>query len=284
MHNDAGRRLKIGLSALALGVAFSAPAAAADVSSARLPWSGHSDGSTAHQSGRDHPGRTLLRDDFRNANRGGWTIYNRVGAIRDGRLLIDGGYTGAATGRDGWALTHTGDRHWTDYEYEVNYNNDLGGAPPDIRQVDVYFHVTTPLPAPDTQQLATLYRLEIWDPGTPSPKAATACAPGLSQPLPNGLVDVLKYVDGEVTLLAEACTSNSHNGTNSVRVRVQGGKIHVLVNGRSVLQAVDPDPIKYGGVGVGKIWETNGWFDDVTVRELRPRPRGCATPHRVSSS
>jgi hypothetical protein len=211
----------------------------------------------------------LLTDNFQNARKGNWTFYNRVGAIRDGRLWIDGGYVADSIGRSGWALTHAEDQTWTDYAYDVTYNNDLGGYPPDIRQVDLLFRVASTLPASDPLQFGSLYRLEIWDPGTPSPKLTTDCAPGLSSPLPGGLVDILRYVDGETTLLAEACTSNSHNGTNTVRVQVQGGVIDVTVNGMAVLHSVDPAPITFGGVGVAKIWETNGWFDDVRVRAIK---------------
>lgn len=40
-----------------------------------------------------------------------------------GRLVIDGEYTDDADGRDGWALTHVGDRTWRDYTFEAKYDS-----------------------------------------------------------------------------------------------------------------------------------------------------------------
>jgi hypothetical protein len=250
-------RVALGLAALAVGlIASSGPAVAA---------------ASASSAGGVQMTRTLLRDGFQNANRSEWTFHNRAGEIRDGRLWIDGGYVGDSAGRSGWALAHAGDQTWTDYSYDVTYNNDIGGEPSDIRQVDIFFRVASTLPASDPRQFGTMYRLEIWDPGTPSPKLTSACAPGLGSPLPGGLVTLIKYVDGDATQLTEACTSNSQNGTNAVRVQVLGGAIDVAVNGQAVLHFVDPAPITFGGVGVEKIWETNGWFDDVRVRAIKER-------------
>jgi hypothetical protein len=48
-------------------------------------------------------------------------------------------------------------------------------------------------------------------------------------------------------------------------VRVEGNVITVRVNGVRVIRVEDPAPLRYGGVGVGQIWETNGRFDNVQV-------------------
>lgn len=56
-------------------------------------------------------------------------------------------------------------------------------------------------------------------------------------------------------------------GTNNIQIKVVGSKILVRSNGQTMLRYDDTtDPITYGGVGVGEIWGTNGWFDNMVVR------------------
>ena len=54
-------------------------------------------------------------------------------------------------------------------------------------------------------------------------------------------------------------------GSNHAAVKVEGNVITVRVNGLRIVRIEDPEPLKYGGVGVGQIWETNGGFDNVVV-------------------
>ncbi len=54
-------------------------------------------------------------------------------------------------------------------------------------------------------------------------------------------------------------------GSNQATVRVEGNVVTVRVNGVRVIRVEDPAPLRYGGVGVGQIWETNGRFDNVQV-------------------
>ena len=72
----------------------------------------------------------LFRDMFTHAEQSAenWTFHNREGRIADGRLWIDGGYTGDAVFRDGWAFTHVGDTTWRDYTLDVTYDTrNVGG-------------------------------------------------------------------------------------------------------------------------------------------------------------
>jgi hypothetical protein len=39
-----------------------------------------------------------------------------------------------------------------------------------------------------------------------------------------------------------------------------------------VIDHTDPDPIRFGGVGVGAIWEVNAWFDDIAVTAAARTP------------
>jgi hypothetical protein len=54
-------------------------------------------------------------------------------------------------------------------------------------------------------------------------------------------------------------------GTNSGKVVVTGGHIQVFVNNQLVVDFTDPDPILFGGIGLGAVWEVNAWFDDIIV-------------------
>ncbi len=107
----------------------------------------------------------------------------------------------------------------------------------------------------------TAYRVLVWAPGQPDPRLVTPW-------LDHGLVQVMRVVDGEYTVLKEVARSNTTTGWNRVKVAAVGARITVWVNGSRILSVADPAPIRSGGVGVGQIWETNGTFDDVVVRAV----------------
>src|SRR5262249_5112245 len=109
----------------------------------------------------------------------------------------------------------------------------------------------------------TMYRIDIWDPNQPNPSGGAVC----QARLPHGLIGISKYVNGVGTGLGTRCRSNTVQGTNVIRVTAHGSTVAVYANGQRVISATDPDPIAYGGVGVGQIWETNGWFDNALVRD-----------------
>lgn len=208
-------------------------------------------------------GRLLFQDDFSNPDDPNWTFFNRFGRIADGRLWIDGGYIPDSIGRSGWALTHVGDTGWTDYSYSVTFNNENpGGYPAEDYMAHVYFRVAAQEAG---HFLQTMYTLELWNPGVPP--ANDAC-PNWD----NGEIALARWDDSVNTALAVVCQSNTVLGTNAARVEVRGGEIKVFVNGELMLTYVDPDPIPFGGVGVGQVWETNGWFDDVVVEDLSSTP------------
>ena len=114
-----------------------------------------------------------------------------------------------------------------------------------------------------TNGLGTYYLVSISDPGTRS--EGDQCA-GYGQPYPEGNVGLEKVVDGAGVWVASTCASNTIVGTNQARLIVKGRTIEVIANGREVMRYTDSsNPIRYGGVGVGQLWETNGWFDNAMV-------------------
>ncbi|MFN8193514.1 MAG: hypothetical protein U0R80_04430 [Nocardioidaceae bacterium] len=202
-----------------------------------------------------HGGRVLLEDYFNVSPDPAWQFVNREGRVAGGQLVIDGGYVAEPWGRDGWAMTHVGDRRWRSYSFAATFDtSNVGGSPAEVHGADFFVRVS------DTGATGTgtYYRITIWDPGMPDPT-------GSDHDMSQGLASVQRYVAGQTTTLGMRWHTNTVTGTNQIVVRVHGSRIVVVVNGECILRTHDPVPLHFGGVGVGHIWETNGWFDNVVV-------------------
>lgn len=213
----------------------------------------------------------VFRDNFTKTPDPNWIFQNRYGMIGLGSLIIGGPYMPNAVGRDGWALTHVGDRSWRNYQFSDTYNtqnvgtlppwpNGLPGCCPNAHQALFDFRVA----AASNNIKQSMYEVQVWDPGQGDPTGGL-CGGGT---LASGLVGLAKYTNGTIQGLKTTCSSNSHVGTNAIRITVNGGDIAVSVNGRQVLSYHDAHPISYGGVGLQTIWENTGWFGPVVVKGL----------------
>lgn len=233
-------RRRIGLLAAAVFlVAVIAPAASADTS-------------------------TLLFKDFFDkpaTSVSNWTSYGRETRIADGKFWVDGWYLPDFGARDGWTYTHAGDTTWTDYTYDVTFDlRDPNGWMDPWTNVMLFARVADPTVS-DTNQYGTGYRIDLWGPGQdyqggncdPADAYANGWIFFTKNPNPNG-----EWID--------VCDSNLTRGVNSARIVMRGAELTVFVNGRLMFSWTDPDPIPYGGVGFGKIWEMSGSFDKVMVR------------------
>lgn len=211
----------------------------------------------------------LFIDDFNDGNDNGWTQLNRSWHVINGRYYLDGCYgcNGVqSTGtRDGFSYIHVSDPTWTDYIFSFTF--DTTNAPsannPDWantaaeNEVQVFFRVQGPLPSPSLGA-PTQYRANFF---SPSPTGA----PGEEQ------FEFIKYVNGNSTQLAFLKTSGVILlGTNVGKIVVVGGHIQIFVNNHLLLDFTDPDPIPFGGIGLGAIWEVNAWFDNVRVTTPYP--------------
>lgn len=192
-------------------------------------------------------------DDFEDGNDNGWVQVDRYWHVRGGRYHLDGGYMPGADSRDGFSFTHVGDPAWTDYVFEFTF--DTTNAPseynPDwentmhVHQTFAAFRVI--------EAKHTEYRLSMWVPGDPGS---------------NTCVEKYFYTNRPVWTV---CTEPSAVlGTNIGKVIVEGGHIQVYINGKLAIDYTDPDsePIPYGGVGLGALWEVNAWFDNVRVTPI----------------
>jgi len=206
--------------------------------------------------------KPLLRDYFSSASDTNWTFLNRVGEIKGGALWIDGPYKPNPVGRDGFAVTHVGDQSWSDYSFSVSYDSTNLDGCCGVNYTMAFVRVA------DVQgkRPATDYRIDVAEPGNPGDLGGGSCSEG--GVLPEGMVLIIKQVDGVTAGSKIRCASNSVTGTNLLRVVADGPTIRVFINGERVIGYTDPDPIGFGGVGVGQIWETNGSYDNAVVRPL----------------
>ena len=210
-------------------------------------------------------GVRLFTDFFSRTSLGSaWTAFNRAAHVAGGRLQMDGAYLPGRSGRDGWVLTHVGDKTWRDYNLKVSTDstNAAPGFPREVHMVTLYGRVASGTTASGAViGRGTCYRLDIWDPGQPDPA-------GSGGTLTHGEVQLWRVRNGVGTKLAEVRASHTVPGSNSVLWWLQGARHVVYVNGAVALTFTDPSPITYGGVGVGSIWEVNASFDDVAVESI----------------
>jgi hypothetical protein len=196
-----------------------------------------------------------FRDFFTDGDDAGWTQINRTWRVAEGRYILDGDYMPGAGGRDGYAVTHEGDTSWRNYVLDVTFDNaNPAGLPsPDVHNAIFFVRVTSQPPG------GTFYRIDVWPFGTTDPRTGSGVIPG-------GLVQLQKIVNGSGVAYIDREYSNSVAGTNTITIRVLGNMIRVIINGERVLTWSDTsDPIRYGGIGIGAIWEAEAWFDNVIV-------------------
>src|SRR5437667_395398 len=53
-----------------------------------------------------------------------------------------------------------------------------------------------------------------------------------------------------------------------LEIALDGGRIQLWINGVSVFDVVDPNPLPFGGIGVHTVWEAAARFDDIVVTSL----------------
>lgn len=198
----------------------------------------------------------IFQDFFTNGADEGWKQINRIWSVSAGRYILDGGYMPDAEGRDGFAVIHEGDTLWRNYVMEATFDNSNPSGLPSPEVHNAMFFVRVKSQPPD----GTFYRVDVWPFGTSDPRTGVGVLPG-------GLVQLVKYVNGSAVSYTDREYSNSVAGTNTITINVAGNNIVVIVNGKQVLTWSDnSDPIRYGGIGVGAIWEAEAWFDNIVVR------------------
>lgn len=106
------------------------------------------------------------------------------------------------------------------------------------------------------------------------------------------LVRVVEYNDGVVSVIGEVVPPDDivDDFDNTIDVEAVGGHLKVWVNGWLAIDAVDPDPVATGGVGLGAVWESRTRYDfiDVTPLDTDPLVLACGgvtgTPDELAAA
>ena len=187
----------------------------------------------------------LFEDHFTNGMSEEWVSVKPVQWVEDGWLLsmADGSY-----GRDSYAFVHDGDTSWTDYELRLVADS-LPAPNHDNERGDIYFRTSEIVPSYFDPR-GNYYRLHMIcrDPHGPTGISLARRRVGVDEPV--------FLFDGPAPVTTEPAV---------VVITLTGPRIQISIDGTQVVDLIDPDPLLYGGVGVGAIWECLHRFDDVVV-------------------
>ena len=70
---------------------------------------------------------------------------------------------------------------------------------------------------------------------------------------------------------AQPSTGVLQDHENDVEILFNGGQILIKINGETVINFMDTNPIPYGGIGLGSIWESTTRYDYALVEPV-PEP------------
>ncbi len=208
--------------------------------------------------------KCTFSDYFTNGHSYGWLRINRAWHVYRGRYVLDGDYTGDVNGRGGFTVTHVGDKSCRNYAVQATFDITNPAGLPSTDVHNAFFFVRVQSLPPD----GTFYRITIWQKGTLDPRGQ----PHFLQVLPGGLLQIEKWVNGTVVGYVDREYSNAIIGTNAITVKSEANVIRVWINGEYITKFVDNEttsqPLRYGGIGMGAIWEAQAWFDNIVVWPL----------------
>jgi hypothetical protein len=174
-----------------------------------------------------------------------------------GQFVEDGWFHTRDT--DGWprdslAIVHDGDQTWTDYA--VSMKADFADGSP-WEMIHVVLRADgLDLSSAGSQGSGYLLRFYGQD--------------GWSDPSQHDTIMLQRLEAGDPTngVVLAIAPYVSSDGPMDFDISVEGGRIRVSVDGVEALDVTDPDPLAYGGFGVGAIWEAEARFDDIVVAAI----------------
>lgn len=197
-------------------------------------------------------GAVKFSDYFTDGDDAGWTQINRDWSLGLGRYILDGDYKPDHKERGGWTVTHVGDKKWRNYELSATFDiTNAAGLPfPEDHNAEFLVRVKEGgVPGVD----GTFYRISVTTTGSTLGGEAA-------------VVELFKYVKGSQVGYIDKGYLNTAIGTNAIVIKVYGDRIQITINGKKILTWKDENnPILYGGIGLGAIWEVEAWFDNVIV-------------------
>jgi Ca2+-binding RTX toxin-like protein len=153
--------------------------------------------------------------------------------------------------RDSMALVHDGDTSWTNYTVSLTADF-AAGTPWD--QFTILFR-TNDFSRSSSTHLGDAYQL-IFN-GTN----------GWGSGGEGEMVSLIRSRNFEYTSLFEG-NWNSSNTPAEIVISAEEGHIQVSLNGSSLIDLVDPDPLLFGGIGVHNVWESEGRYDNFMVKQV----------------
>ena len=180
--------------------------------------------------------------------------------IKPEQYVEDGWYhsqdpTPCCTTRDSSAVVHDGDLSWTDYSLQLQVDPipTTGAWPDELERCSIWVRTRDAQSVPIGFGLQG-YRIRFFGP-------SDFDFFGL------GALQLLR-VDDVSTELLDDVVGIASGGPMDVEVQVHGPQIQVWVDEQPVFDVTDPDPLLFGGIGFGAVWETHCRIDDAVVAEL----------------
>ncbi|MHC5075593.1 MAG: PEP-CTERM sorting domain-containing protein [Planctomycetota bacterium] len=167
-----------------------------------------------------------------------------------GIVLLSSGSSYAS--RNSLAVVHEGDTTWSDYTFSLTVDTILMENGWDF--ADLVFRASNMEPESGVTQEGDFYYINIngpdWD-EYPS------------------MVSLTRMITNDSVVTKTNLFQDTFSGITrdpmDFDIVLDGARIQLFINSTEVFDITDPDPITFGGVGVGSGWESIARFNDVIV-------------------
>ncbi|MBS0195860.1 MAG: hypothetical protein JSR77_03800 [Planctomycetes bacterium] len=177
-----------------------------------------------------------------------WKTVKGTAWVQDGWMYLQDLSTPYFTPRDALTAVHDGDTFWTDYEMRARVEPMLTNSPEVWKRATILLRTDNLSYADYGPGLnANLYGLTFIEPGD-------GASPGITFGRQNGQV-----------WTPLAAVPSAPAGAFDLLARVVGDRITVEVDGTTVMDVTDPQPLGFGGAGVFTIWESLARFDNFLI-------------------
>jgi hypothetical protein len=190
-----------------------------------------------------------FEDHFDGAMSPEWISVEPVQWVEDGWLHTQDDY--AHVGRDSSAFVNDGNGAWRDYTLSMRV--DPIPTAPDWEDARVFFR-TSNVNANYYGVSGNYYMLNVRGPDHGN---GTGPWPSMTLLRVNGSTPT--------TLFQEVRVPYIDSDPMDLEITLNGARIQVALDGDGIIDVIDPDPLLFGGIGIGAVWEAEARFDDVVV-------------------
>lgn len=181
-----------------------------------------------------------------------WNSVEPVQWVEDGWLHTQDDY--AHVGRDSSAFVSDGNKNWKDYTLSLRIDPIPTGS--DWENARVFFR-TSDIANSYYNVSGNYYILSLVGPYHGGPDDMTSPRIGLSR--------FSADTDSFDQLFYEESVNYIGSDPMDVDIILSGPRIQVVIDGKKIINLIDPEPLLYGGIGIGAVWEAEARFDDVSV-------------------